>query len=116
LGLDAAATEQGLGAHGVDILSSLSLTPINIVINLSAPEAGSGSAVEQLGHGGATEPVTGSTLSPIASQMNDARHTCCLKRIMFGPRISSMALPFTNRTNELKDLDAAAKAGVSRTI
>jgi len=27
-----------------------------------------------------------------------------------------MALPFTNRTNELKDLDAAAKAGVSRTI
>jgi hypothetical protein len=35
---------------------------------------------------------------------------------MFGPRISGMALPFTNRTNELKDLDAAAKAGVSRTI
>jgi len=27
-----------------------------------------------------------------------------------------MALPFTNRTNELKDLDAAAKAGISRTI
>lgn len=78
MGLDAAATEQGLGAHGVDILSSLSslsLTPINIVINLSAPEAGSGSAVEQLGRGGATEPVTGSTLSPIALQMNDARHT-----------------------------------------
>ena len=35
---------------------------------------------------------------------------------MFGARISGMELPFTNRTDELKDLDAAAKAGVSRTI